>query len=510
MIRKYGFALLIIITFLAGCASSVKTVDPRNLTYPQLKFAIPHSERVTLDNGIVLYLLEDHELPLVSLTAYFRSGSIYEPAEMVGLAGITGALIRSGGTAELTPDALDAELEFMASAIEAGISDENGSISMNTLSRNLDRTLTLFAAVMLTPGFDQGRLDLTKKNTVEGIRRQNDDPKGIASREFRRALYENHPLGRVATIESINRITRDDVSAFYRKSINPTGMIIAASGDFDSKALAAKLNSLLGKWQPKTAELPAIGQPDITPVKRVLQAQKQVSQSVIRLGHLGLEKNNPDQYAVRVMDYILGGGFTSRLTQEIRSNQGLAYHAGSRFDIGRNFPGTFTAETETKSASTAKAIALMQEIIAGMTTAPVTDEELQLARESIINSFIFGFTRADSIVTQQARLEFFSYPQGYLENFRDNIGKVTATDILQAAKKYLHPEAMTIMVVGDEAKFDQPLSIFGDSKGDQAGKHQITSGGNKHGRVAMQIMWFQQGGALQAAEMPPVSGKGWF
>ncbi len=464
MNRRYGLALLLIVTFLAGCASTSQNVDPRNLTYPQLKFAIPKSERVTLENGIVLYLLEDHELPLVSLTAYLKTGTVYDPPQMTGLAGITGALIRSGGTLSLTPDALDAELEFMASAIESGISEENGSVSLSTLTKNLDRTLTLFGEVMLSPGFDQGRLDLMKKNTVESLRRQNDDPKGIAGREFRKALYEDHPLGRVATIASINRITRDDISAFYRNAMKPGGMIIAASGDFDSKALVEKLNRLFGKWQPAATVAPPVAQPDITPVKRVLQVSKKVSQSVIRMGHLGLEKNNPDIYSVRVMDYILGGGFTSRLTQEIRSNQGLAYHAGSRFDIGRRFPGVFTAETETKSASTAKAITLIKDIIAGMTTAPVTQEELQQARESIINSFIFGFTRADSIVNQQARIEFFDYPQGYLENYRDNIARVTADDILRVAKKYLHPEAMTIMVVGDETKFDQPLSVFGEVK----------------------------------------------
>jgi predicted Zn-dependent peptidase len=129
--------------------------------------------------------------------------------------------------------------------------------------------------------------------------------------------------------------------------------------------------------------------------------------------------------------------------------------------MGRFFPGAFVAETETKSASTAEAIGLMKEIIAGMTTSPVSDEELKQARESIINSFIFGFTRADSIVTQQARLEFFGYPDGYLEKFRDNIAKVSADDILRVAKKYLRPEAMTIMVVGDETKYDRPLSSFG-------------------------------------------------
>lgn len=462
MIRRYGIVLLLTLGLLAGCASAQRSVDPRQLSYPQLKFTIPQSERLTLANGMVVYLLEDHELPLVNLTAYLKTGSIYEPPEMTGLASITGTLIRSGGTQTLSPDALDSELEFMASGIESGIHDEYGNISLSTLTRNLDRTLELFADVMLHPGFDQGRLDLLKKNAIDTVRRQNDDPKGIAGREFRRALYHGHPLGRVATSESISRIGRDEVAAFYRQAVQPAGIILAVSGDFDSKAMAAKLGRLFGDWRPAATVLPLIAQPDTRPVKQVLQAHKQVSQSVIRMGHLGLEKSNPDQYAVRVLDYILGGGFTSRLTQEVRSNQGLAYHAGSRFDIGRSFPGSFTAETETKSASTAKAIALMQGIIAGMTTAPVSDAELQLAREAIINSFIFGFTRADSIVTQQARLELFDYPRGYLENFRDNIAKVSAADILRVAKKYLHPEAMTIMVVGDESKFDRPLSEFGE------------------------------------------------
>lgn len=462
MIRTFGMTLLVIVALLAGCATTPRTVDPRTLTYPPLHFAIPQSERLTLKNGIVVYLLEDHELPIVSMTAYFRSGTVYEPPTMVGLAGITGSLIRSGGTTALSPDALNAELEFMASSVEAGINDEYGSVSLTTLRKNLDRTLALFTTVMLTPGFDQGQLDLAKKNTIEAIRRQNDDPKAIAAREFRKALYDGHPLGRVATIASVDRITREDVVDFYRRFMKPEGMIIAVSGDFDRQTLMASLEKQLGTWQPPAAELPKIAQPDTTPVKQVLLAHKAVNQSVIRMGHLGLEKSNPDQYAVRVMDYILGGGFTSRLTQEIRSNRGLAYHAGSRFDIGRVYPGIFTAETETKSASTATAISLMEEIINGMTRAPVSTDELQLAKEAIINSFIFAFTRADSIVNQQARLEFFSYPPHYLEDFRDNIAKVTAADVLRVAQKYLHPEALTVLVVGDESKFERPLSQFGD------------------------------------------------
>jgi zinc protease len=447
---------------LPACSTTPKTVDPRKLTFAPLNFSIPKSDRLTLKNGMKVYLLEDHELPIVNVTAYIATGGIYEPTEMTGLAGITGALIRSGGTLSLKPDQLDSELEFMASSIESSMGDDSATLSMSTLTKNLDRTLELYADVMMKPGFDKSRFDLTVKNTIEGIRRQNDDPKGIASREYNRALYENHPLGRVATMESVSKVTLEDVTSFHKRYYRPSSVILAISGDFNKKELVAKLEKLFEGWQPEEQKLPEVKVPDTTPKKQTLFARKQVSQSVVRMGHLGIEKNNPDQYAIRVMDYILGGGFTSRLTQEVRSNQGLAYHAGSRFDIGRRFPGTFMAETETKSGSTVKAITLMEEIIAGMTKEPVSDEELTQAKESIINSFIFGFTQPNSIVTQQARLEYYGFPDRYLENFRDNIARVTRDDVLRVAKKYLHPDAMTIVVVGDDRKFDQPLSVLGE------------------------------------------------
>ncbi len=462
MSRRYLFPLILTLLFmLTACSTTTKTVDPRTLTFAPLNFNLPKSDRITLKNGMKLYLLEDHELPLVNMTAYVTAGSIYDPADMTGLSGMTGTLLRSGGTETLKPDVLDAELEFMASGIEANIGEDQGSLSMTTLTKNLYRTLELYAQVLMKPGFEQSRVDLAKNSTIDAIRRQNDDPKGIAGREFKRAIYENHPLGRVATIESVNMVTRKDMVELHKQYFTPKGMILAVSGDFNRKELVAKLEQLFGEWQPQEPKLPNVPVPALIPGKQALLAKKQVSQSVIRMGHLGLEKNNPDQYAVRVMDYILGGGFTSRLTQEIRSNQGLAYHAGSRFDIGRRFPGMFIAETETKSESTIKVVTLMSEIIAGMTKEAVSEEELKQAKESIINSFIFGFTQANSIVTQQARLDFYNFPQGYLENFRENIAKVSSEDILRVAKKYLHPEAMTIMVVGDEKKFDQPLSTVG-------------------------------------------------
>ncbi|WP_407639373.1 M16 family metallopeptidase [Geotalea uraniireducens] len=446
---------------LSACAATQKAVDPRTMTFPKLTFEIPKSERVQLANGMVVYLLEDHELPLVSMTAYVNTGSIYEPAEKAGLAGLTGAVMRSGGTMETPPEKLDAELEFMASSIESSIGADVGNVSLSSLKKNLDRTLSLFADVVMHPAFREDRVTLAKNRTIESLRRQNDDAKGVADRELRKALYPNHPLGRYPTIGSVKSITRDDMAAFHKRYFHPNTMMLAVAGDFDRKELVAALEKAFAGWEKVSVDFPAVAplQQDIKP--EVLLAKKEINQSVIRMGHPGIDKNNPDLYPIRVMDYILGGGFTSRLTTEIRSNQGLAYNVDSYFDVGRRFPGIFLAETETKSESTVKAVTLMRDIIAGMTRAPVTDDELKLAKDAIVNSFIFGFARTDAVVNQQLRLEYYGYPAGYLENYRDNISKVTKEDVLRVAQKYLHPERLVLVVVGNEKQFDKPLATLG-------------------------------------------------
>ncbi len=444
----------------AGCSLPAKTVDPRTLTFAPLQFTIPKADRAVLNNGVVVYLMEDHELPLVNMTAYVRTGSIYEPADKLGLAGITGSVMRSGGTESLPPEKLDAELEFMASGVESGIGSEMGNVSMTTLTRNLDRTMELFVDVLRRPAFREDRLALAKNQTIEGIRRQNDDPKGVAGREFTRAVYAGHQLGRVPTIETVKKISRDDLVDFHRRFYGPATIMLAVSGDFRKEEVLTALNRLLSGWEGPKEPVPSIAPPAVNK-PGVVFARKEVNQSVIRMGRIAVDKNSPDLYALRVMDYILGGGFTSRLTNEIRSNQGLAYNASSHLDVGRLFPGIMMAGTETKSESTGKAITLMRNIMTGMTAEPVTDQEISQAKDSLINSFMFGFTKTDMIVNQHARLEFFGYPAGYLENYRSNIAKVTKDDVQRVARKYLRPESMVLMVVGDDRKFDEPLADFG-------------------------------------------------
>jgi len=461
--KRLIISILVLIALVAtSFAADSSRANPRSMSFPPLQFEIPKAERVVLECGMPVYLLRDPELPIINITAMVRSGSVYEPASLSGLASLTGSVMRSGGAEGMPPEQMDDELEFMASSVESSIGPDMGTVSLISLTKNFSRTLRIFSDVLLRPDFSEKRVDIARKHLIEGLRRQNDDPKEIAGREINRAIYAGHPLGNVPTPETANAITRQGMVDFHRRFFRVDNMILAVSGDFERAAMLRELNAVFGKAPALPATvLPEIPQPPQAFAAQVLYGKKDVNQTVVRMGHLGVTKESPDIYAIRVLDYILGGSFTSRLTMEIRTNQGLAYNVDSHFDIGRRFTGSFIAETETKAESTAKAITLMKEIIAGMTKAPVTDQELQAAREYIINSFMFGFTSPASIVTQRARLEYYGYAPDYLETYRDNISRVTKEDVLAAARKHLKPEAFKLVVVGDAAKFDKPLSVFG-------------------------------------------------
>lgn len=461
--KRLVISLFLVITaFSTVFAGDNPKNDPRRMTFPALVYQIPQAERVVLDCGIPVFLLRDTELPIINLTAMIRTGSVYDPADKSGLAGLTGSVMRSGGAGGTTAEKIDEELEFMASSVESSIGRDMGSVALSTLSRNFGRTLKIFSDVLLHPDFSQQRVEIARKQMIEGLRRQNDDPKEVAGRELAKVLYKGHPLGAVPTFASAQSITRQDMIDFHRRFFRVDNVILAVSGDFERDDMIRQLNAIFGKPEKQEAlKLPLIPQPESVFSQELLYGRKEASQSVIRMGHMGITKDNPDIYAVRMLDYILGGSFTSRLMMEVRTNQGLAYNVGSHFDIGRRFTGSFVAETETKAETTAKVISLMKEIIAGMTKEEVTDQELSAARESIINSFMFGFTSPSAIVTQRARLEFYNYPSDYLEKYRDNIAKVSKADILNAAKKYLKPEQFKIVVVGDAAKFDKLLTMFG-------------------------------------------------
>jgi zinc protease len=456
---KTASAFLIVL----GSVAAAFAADPRTITFPPVEFHPPAAERVVLENGMVLYLLEDHELPLVYLNATIRTGSVYEPADAIGLAGLTGIVMRSGGTPTISGDALDDDLEFMAVGMGSGIGSDAGFASLDLLKKDLDRGLVLFADMLMHPAFPQDKLDLAKRQALEGIRRRNDNPAGIAGRQFAQRVYgPDHPLARESTPGTIVRITRDDLVAFHSAYYHPNAVILSVSGDFEKKEMIEKIRKAFADWAPAKIELPSLPpiRDEFKPSVNLIE--KDISQTHLRIGHLGIRQTDPDYFAVTLLDDILGsGGFQSRLFREVRTRQGLAYSVGSIFTPGHLERGMFVAYGETKASSTAQAITAIEQEINRLRTEPVTEEELRLAKDSFLNSFVFSFSNSAQIANRQASLEYYGLPPDYLERFRDGIIAVTREAVQAVARKYLRPDALIILAVGRPDRFDQPLSTFG-------------------------------------------------
>ena len=432
-------------------------MHPSKLVPPPLTYKPTRPKRIELKSGMIVYLLEDHELPLVYLRAVARTGSYLEPDDKLGLTDVCGAVMRTGGTEKMTGDQIDDELEYVAGSVETWIGEESGGATLNVLKKDFDRGLEIFTDVLTRPVFDQKKIDLRKNQIIEGIRRRNDQPGEITRREWKRMIYAGHPFGRISTIKSVSGITRQDLVDFHKKYFFPNNVILTASGDFTEAELVAKLEKAFTGWEPRSEKIPAAPEVALKYEPSLNHIQKKIPQTNIRMGHLGVTKADPDWYALEVMDNILGsGGFVSRMTREVRSNRGLAYSVGTAVTGGRT-RGVFLASCQTKSQSTVETMNLMKSIIKDMQEKPVAPEELKIAKESILNSFVFQFTSSYGIATQQADLEYLGLPADWLENYREKVAAVDADAVIAVAKKHLQPDKMTILIVGDSAQFEKPL-----------------------------------------------------
>ncbi|MDG5469554.1 pitrilysin family protein [Deltaproteobacteria bacterium IMCC39524] len=445
----------------SGCGAPLPT-SYQQLEYPDLTFQLPEVETLVLDNGIRLYLKADDELPLVQVTAMIGSGGISSAEEKTGFDDLFGSVWRSGGAGDRTPEALDEYLDFLAANLSSSMDTYSSQLDLSLRSADLPAGLSILSDLLLRPGFDSERLELARLQAQEHLRRQNDNPGSISRRLLMKALYPGHYLGRTATEQSLAAITRQDLVDFHDTYFAPNNLWIAVSGDFDRDTLLEALNKELGDWPQghvPEQQLPPVKAPDAGLIQL---AAKDLSQTSILIGDLGLSKENPDQYAVRVLNYILGGGgFNSRMMREIRSNRGLAYSAYSYFQVGRRLPGPFVAGTETKNESVVPALSLTREIMNDLRDTPVTDEELQLAKESQINSFVFGFENTHSVVSQQMSLAFFEYPANYLADYRDKIAAVTIADVQRVAQEFIDPSRQQIVLVGNPEEFSDELKQFG-------------------------------------------------
>lgn len=462
---------LALVTFALGLAAApagaqVATVD--QLKYPALPaFSLPRPTRTVLPNGLVVLVMEDHELPLISVSARFRTGSLLEPAGKIGVASLTGSQMRSGGTEALAPEALDRYLEGRAASIETSIGDDAGSAGMSVLKQDFAEVLQVFSDVVRHPRFDPARLEVARRGIEASIARQNDDPNSIAGREFRELMYgADTPFARQVTYATVQSLTRDDLVAWHAKYLHPDQTILAVHGDITTAEAVAAVTRVFGSWARGPKQTITFPEPRPQSAPGIYEAIKSdVAQSSIRVGHMGtLKSTHPDYYPVQVLNEVLSGSFTSRLFSSVRTAKGLAYSVGGGVASNYTRVAPFSMSTSTKTATTAETIETLVAEAKRIITEPPTALEIDRAKQSILNSFIFNSATTEQVLGQQVVYEYYGLPTDWLERYRAGIEKVTPADTARVAKQYIKPDQFAILVVGPVDGRDKPLSTFGPVK----------------------------------------------
>lgn len=448
-------------------AGDVALGDPRTMKFNPVEFSPPEPARLVLEDGMVVYLLEDHELPLVSLSATMRTGGWLEPQDKIGLAGLTGSVMRTGGGGGLTAAQIDEELEQFAIDINMSMGRQSGSASLDVLSKDLARGMRIFAGLLRQPAFEPARVELAKLQAIEGIRRRQDNPGSIVSREFMKQLYgPEHPSARESTIESVQRITRDDMVAFHQRTVHPNGIILGVTGDFKTDEMLALLRATFGDWKKgEVPELKIADAPETAGRSIVRFVSKDTSQTHLRVGHLSIKEQDPDYVSFAIANDILGGSsFRSRLFNDVRTKRGLAYSVGSRLNTGVHDQGVWLMRAETKLPSTQEVINRFVANMERMRTELVTDAELAEAKEAYVNSFVFSFASPSAIVGRFVELEYDGLPKDFLQQLRARVIALSKENILAAAKKHFHLDRLTIVAVGPGETLPKLLSGFGEVK----------------------------------------------
>ena len=431
---------------------------PGDLVFEPLQFDPPDqaAHRHVLSNGVVAFVVPDHALPLVTVSVIVRAGSWLEPAGKVGLASLTGGQMRAGGAGDRDPAAFDEEAAFLAANLSSRIGDTSGSASVNSLTRDLDASLDLLFDMLRRPRFDPERLELAKSQVLQQMERRNDSTQSIEVREWGRLLRGDHFTTVPTTRATMEAITRDDLVAFHEQYFHPGNFIFAISGDVAPEDILPRLEARMADWparEPVTATVPAPThelQPGIYVVDK-----DDVNQGRVVIGHRGAMRDNPDRYALMVMNDILGGGgFASRLLTRIRSDEGLAYSAYSSFGLGTYYPGAFRTSFQSRSETVARATAIVLEEIDRMRTELVSEAELRTTKASFIETFSRNFSSPASTAGLFANDEYTDRDPEYLVNYRDNISAVSGDDVLRVAREYLDPDGLVILVVGDRTTIE--------------------------------------------------------
>ncbi|HZU27841.1 MAG TPA: pitrilysin family protein [Bryobacteraceae bacterium] len=435
-----------------------------SLKFTKLKdIKIPKPAEFTLPNGMRLYLLEDHELPIVSGFALVRTGNLFDPKDKIGLAEITGHVMRSGGTEKMTGDQMDVALENVAASVESGIGESSGSVSFSCLKENTPQVLGMFHDVLTQPAFRQDKIDLLKTQLRSEIARRNDEASQVANREFADIVYgRNTPYGWMMQYSDVDNIHRDDLVAFYKRYYFPANVMLAVYGDFSTDQMKDQLTNAFSGWNAEQPPVPKFPEVVRTPAPGVYVGTKtDVTQTFFQVGHLGGEFSDKDYPALAVAGNILGGGFSSRLMQEVREKLGYVYDISAYWGAQFDHPGLFQISGSTQSKHTLDTLEAIERELKRIRTTEVTPEELKTAKDTVLNSFVFLFDRPSKTLNRVMRYKYYGYPDDFIFQFQKAVEHVTREDVLRVAKEYFKPQDLTIVAVGNPADFGAPLTQLG-------------------------------------------------
>ena len=417
----------------------------------------------TLSNGMTVYYLQDAELPLFKLSTFFETGSVYDAEPERGLAAFFMTAWRSGGSVSMPADKVDETLEFYAAQMSASAGAELSTFEVLCLEKDVKEVLDVYFKILREPSFQKDRVEIIRKGELNAIQRRNEEPMPIAIREFQQTLFgEKSPHAWYSSPETIRSITPDVLKAYYAENIGTNRMWLAATSPLAFDDFLELLNPYVAGWKNK---IPAKVFP--TKIEKVWEPstefiQKEGNQSAIIMGHFAEKRFNPDKYKLILADEILGGAtFGSKLGDRIRTELGLAYGVESNFEFSTDF-GSFYMATRTKSESTVSAIREMRKILTDMVeNKSITESEIELARERILNRLVFEYESPYNIVVSRVRYDYFGYPENYLAEFQKQIEAVDVEQVRDVLAKYFFPDRLKLMVVGDKTKIPNLKSLAG-------------------------------------------------
>jgi zinc protease len=418
--------------------------------------ATPPAERYTLSNGARLVVSEQHALPLVVVQMLIDAGSRRDPRAQEGVANLTADLLTEG-TKTRTASQISQDFDFIGASYSTSADSDYATLSLRVLRKDLDTGLNLLMDVLLHPNFPEAEVGRRREAAVAQMKAEEDDPGKVAQRAFAKTAFGDGPYGHlvVGTSEAVRRATRNEIVSFYTEYYRPEGAIITVVGDVAAGEVRERMESALREWKKGT----------LTPFRYPLEGpahagtvtiNKPISQANIVLGQLGIARDNPDYYAIQVMNYILGGGgFSSRLLDNIRTKAGLAYSVASFFTVNKA-PGSFQVAMQTKNASASDAIQRACGEIERIRREPVSDEELNDAKLYLTGSFPLRLDSNMKVAGFLTQVEFFDLGDDYADTYKQRINAITKEDVQRVARQYLHPEQMNLIVVSDLSQLHIP------------------------------------------------------